>query len=64
MKAHAGNGVTVQYAKGASYEFGDEGKTDGFAEALALAKSSDVVVAVMGEKWDMTGEVTRAYVDQ
>ncbi|MBL4896914.1 MAG: glycoside hydrolase family 3 C-terminal domain-containing protein, partial [Erythrobacter sp.] len=45
MKAHAGNGVTVQYAKGASYEFGDEGKTDGFAEALALAKSSDVVVA-------------------
>ena len=56
MKAHAGNGVTVQYAKGASYEFGDEGKTDGFAEALALAKSSDVVVAVMGEKWDMTGE--------
>ncbi|MAB45168.1 MAG: beta-glucosidase BglX [Sphingomonadaceae bacterium] len=56
MKARAGNGVTVQYAKGASYEFGDEGKTDGFAEALALANSSDVVVAVMGEKWDMTGE--------
>jgi beta-glucosidase len=56
MKARAGNGVTVEYAKGASYEFADQGKTDGFAEALALAKSSDVVVAVMGEKWDMTGE--------
>jgi len=52
----AREGVTVEYAKGASYEFADQGKTDGFAEALALAKSSDVVVAVMGEKWDMTGE--------
>lgn len=56
MKARAKAGTTVSYAKGASYEFNDEGKTDGFAEALALAKKSDVVVAVMGEKWDMTGE--------
>ncbi|MBL4858192.1 MAG: glycoside hydrolase family 3 C-terminal domain-containing protein, partial [Erythrobacter sp.] len=29
MKARAGDGVTVEYAKGASYEFADEGKTDG-----------------------------------
>lgn len=56
MKARAGDGVTVEYAKGASYEFADEGKTDGFAEALALAERSDVIVAAMGEKWDMTGE--------
>ncbi|RYD63758.1 MAG: glycosyl hydrolase, partial [Sphingomonadales bacterium] len=56
MKAHARAGTTVAYAKGASYEFADAAKTDGFAEALALAKKSDVVVAVMGEKWDMTGE--------
>ncbi|MFN6934194.1 MAG: glycoside hydrolase family 3 C-terminal domain-containing protein, partial [Tsuneonella sp.] len=56
MKARAKAGTTISYAKGASYEFNDEGKTDGFAEALALAKKSDVVVAVMGEKWDMTGE--------
>jgi beta-glucosidase len=56
MKARARAGTTVSYAKGASYEFADEGKTNGFAEALALAKKSDVVVAVMGEKWDMTGE--------
>lgn len=56
LRARAGDGVKVAYAKGASYEFADAGKTDGFAEALALAAKSDVVVAVMGEKWDMTGE--------
>ena len=56
LKARAGDGVKVSYAKGASYEFADAGKTDGFTEALALAAKADVVVAVMGEKWDMTGE--------
>ena len=56
MQANARDGVSVEYAKGASYEFADEGKTDGFAEALALAERSDVIVAAMGEKWDMTGE--------
>ncbi len=56
LKARAGKGVSVEYAKGASYEFGDAGKTDGFAEALALAQDADVIVAAMGEKWDMTGE--------
>lgn len=56
MKARAKAGTTVSYAKGASYEFADAGKTDGFAEALAVARRADVVVAVMGEKWDMTGE--------
>ncbi|MEW4448249.1 beta-glucosidase BglX [Qipengyuania sp. JC766] len=56
LRANAADGVTVEYAKGASYEFADEGKTDGFAEALALAERSDVIVAAMGEKWDMTGE--------
>ena len=49
-------GATVTYAKGASYDFASAGKSDGFAEALALAKKSDVIVAAMGEKWDMTGE--------
>ncbi|MGV2497110.1 beta-glucosidase BglX [Pelagerythrobacter aerophilus] len=56
LQARAGEGVTVTYAKGASYAFEDEGKTDGFAEALALAGKSDVVIAAMGERWDMTGE--------
>ena len=56
LEARARDGVRVEYAKGASYEFADAGKTDGFAEALAVANRSDVIVAVMGEKWDMTGE--------
>lgn len=56
LQARAPQGVSVRYAKGASYEFGDAGKTDGFAEALALARGSDVIIAAMGEKWDMTGE--------
>ena len=56
LKARAGADIRVDYAKGASYEFADAGKTDGFAEALALAQQSDVIVAAMGEKWDMTGE--------
>ncbi|WP_375289030.1 beta-glucosidase BglX [Qipengyuania sp.] len=56
MRARAGNGTTVEYAKGASYDFDASGSTEGFSEALALAERSDVIVAVMGEKWDMTGE--------
>lgn len=56
MRARAPKGQTVAYAKGASYAFEDAGKTDGFAEAIALAQKSDVIVAAMGERWDMTGE--------
>ncbi|MEO0996809.1 MAG: glycoside hydrolase family 3 C-terminal domain-containing protein, partial [Pseudomonadota bacterium] len=51
-----GDDVAVNYAKGASYEFGGEDDTAGFAEALEAARDSDVIVAVMGEEWDMTGE--------
>ena len=56
IRERAGQGVTVAHAKGASYSYGDEAKTEGFAEALALARKSDVVIVAMGEKWDMTGE--------
>lgn len=64
LKERAPKGTTVAYAKGASYEFADAGKTDGFAEALALASKSDVIIAAMGEKWDMTGEAaSRASLD-
>lgn len=58
IRERAEKGVTVGYAKGASYAFGDGGKSDGFAEALALARKSDVIIAAMGEKWDMTGEAS------
>ncbi|PAL19895.1 beta-glucosidase BglX [Sphingopyxis sp. GW247-27LB] len=56
MQARAPKGQSVAYARGASYAFEDAGKTDGFAEAIALAQKSDVIVAAMGERWDMTGE--------
>lgn len=56
LQAGAPKGTTIAYAKGASYHFDDAGKTDGFAEALALAEKSDVIIAAMGEHWNMTGE--------
>lgn len=56
LQARAPKGTSVTYARGAGYAFDDAGKSDGFAEALALAQKSDVIVAAMGEKWDMTGE--------
>lgn len=56
IRVRAGKGATVTYARGASYDFADAGKTDGFAEAMAAARGADVIVAAMGEHWDMTGE--------
>ena len=56
LQAGAPKGTTIAYAKGASYHFDDVGKTDGFAEALALAEKSDVIITAMGEHWNMTGE--------
>ncbi|HKX88047.1 MAG TPA: beta-glucosidase BglX, partial [Sphingopyxis sp.] len=56
MQARAPKGTTVAYARGAGYQFADAGKSDGFAEAIALAQKSDVIVAAMGEHWNMTGE--------
>ncbi len=56
LQARADKGVTLGYARGAGYDFADAGNTDGFAEALALAEKSDIIIAAMGEKWDMTGE--------
>ncbi len=56
LQTRAPKRTTVAYARGASYAFEDAGKRDGFAEALALAQKSDVIIAAMGERWDMTGE--------
>lgn len=49
------NAPQITYAKGASYEIGNT-DTSGFAEAIAAAQNSDVIIAAMGEKWDQTGE--------
>ncbi|WP_204601957.1 beta-glucosidase BglX [Paremcibacter congregatus] len=55
IRAKVGGDVVVHYAKGASYAFNDHDQS-GFAEAMAIAEKSDVIIMAMGEKWDMTGE--------
>ncbi|WP_199792363.1 beta-glucosidase BglX [Allosphingosinicella vermicomposti] len=56
LREKLGKNAAINFAKGASYEFNAGDSTDGFADAIAAAQKSDMIVAVMGEKWDMTGE--------
>ena len=56
LRGRAGRNVKIGYARGAGYRFADAGDRSGFAEAMDIARNSDVIVAVMGERWDMTGE--------
>jgi beta-glucosidase len=54
MKARAeAAGAVVSYADGCDLYCTD---TDGFARAAELARASDIVVAVLGEPRDLTGE--------
>src|SRR5438034_3039413 len=53
IKARAGTGSEVRYAKGCGIV---DTATAGFAEAVALARQADVAVVVMGEAGDMSGE--------
>jgi beta-glucosidase len=56
LAARFGDSVKIEYARGAGYGFEEAGDTSGFAAALAAARAADVVVAVLGERWDMSGE--------
>ncbi len=56
MRERLGADAIINHVKGASYEFGHESRQEEFGAALDAVRSSDVVVVVMGEKWDMTGE--------
>src|SRR6184192_4048623 len=61
IKARAGSGVGVVYAKGCDIT---DTTTAGFAEAVAAAKQADVAVLVLGEAGDMSGEAaSRADLD-
>ncbi len=55
IRARVGDDVSIHYARGASYLFDDTGRT-GFSAAIAAAARADVIIAAMGERWDMTGE--------
>ncbi|MFV8341315.1 glycoside hydrolase family 3 N-terminal domain-containing protein [Flavobacterium sp. XS2P39] len=53
LQNKVGNTATLLYAKGCEIE-GDN--KDGFAEAIAVANQSDVVILSIGERRDMSGE--------
>lgn len=55
IRARVGDAVVIHHARGAGYAFGD-GDRAGFSAAIAAAARADVIVAVMGERRDMTGE--------
>jgi beta-glucosidase len=58
LLARLGDSATVRYARGADYALGSDDES-GFAEALAAAQRSDVIIAAMGERENMTGEAAR-----
>src|SRR5947208_290515 len=53
IKARAGTGSEVRYAKGCGIV---DTATAGFAEAVALARQADVALLILGEAGDMSGE--------
>lgn len=55
LRARAG-APAIRYVKGAGYDLADGDDASGFAEAIEAAREADIVIAAMGERWDMTGE--------
>lgn len=53
LKAEAGSEAEIVYAEGAKVDGTDR---SGFPAAVALARSADAVIYVMGERWDLSGE--------
>lgn len=53
LQNKVGSGTSLLYAKGCDIEGTNK---DGFAEAVAIAKQSDVVILSIGERRDMSGE--------
>lgn len=59
-----GNRGRLLYERGAGYAFEDASDQSGFEAALEAARAADVVIAVMGERADMSGEAaSRATLD-
>lgn len=53
LENKVGKNTKLLYAKGCDF---DGNNKDGFAEAIAVANQSDVVILSIGERWDMSGE--------
>uniref|UniRef100_A0AB33J1R9 beta-glucosidase n=1 Tax=Prevotella sp. GTC17254 TaxID=3236794 RepID=A0AB33J1R9_9BACT len=61
IKNKSGNGIDIKYIRGCDWT--DSSKAE-FSEAVKIAKESDVVIAVVGEKALMSGEDrSRAYLN-
>ena len=56
LRARYGKGKDISYAKGAHYRPQEETGAEEIERAVALAQKSDVVIAVLGERWSYTGE--------
>lgn len=56
VKARAGTGADVRYAKGCGITDTTDTTTTGFAEAVSAARGADVALLVLGEGADMNGE--------
>jgi len=64
LEVRLGDRGRLLYARGAGYAFEDAGDRSGFEAALEAARAADVVIAVMGERADMSGEAaSRATLD-
>lgn len=61
IRERAGDAVKIEFAKGCDVKDSD---TSGIAAAVALAKSSDLALLIVGESEDLSGEGhSRAYID-
>lgn len=61
IRLQAGPNAVVTYTEGAKVGGDDR---SGFAAALAMARNSDAIVYVMGERWDQSGEAaSRSNID-
>jgi beta-glucosidase len=63
VRERVGEDVVVHHARGASHVIGENGR-EGFSAAIAAAARADVIVAVVGERSNLTGEAaSRASLD-
>ena len=56
LRERYGNAVNIQYTQGASYRFETKLDPQAIKDAVTLAKKSDIIIAVMGERWSYSGE--------
>ena len=56
LRARYRKDVDINYAKGAHYRPQEKYSAEEIRRAVALANESDIIIAVLGERWSYTGE--------